>query len=114
MINMIKDAGAAGFVTVCGTPLDQGEDRTPVQYRRKACDLPGAAIHYLDAVEIVEKEASMCRLNIQQSEISRNSANVAVCILGNELPEEIAAAVASSVVCISSSASTAASAVCCR
>ena len=54
MINKIKDAGAVGFVTVCGTPLDQGEDRTPIQYRRKACDLPGAAIHYLDAVEIVE------------------------------------------------------------
>ena len=77
MINKIKDAGAVGFVTVCGTPLDQGEDRTPIQYRRKACDLPGAAIHYLDAVEIVEKEASMCRLNIQQSEISRNSARPA-------------------------------------
>ena len=89
MINKIKDAGAVGFVTVCGTPLDQGEDRTPIQYRRKACDLPGAAIHYLDAVEIVEKEASMCRLNIQQSEISRNSANVAVRILGTEFPEEI-------------------------
>ena len=28
-----------------------------------------------DAVEIVEKQASKCCLNIQQSEISRNSAN---------------------------------------
>ena len=89
MIDKIKAAGALGFVTVCGTPLDKGEDRIPQQYRRKAGELPGASIHYLDAVEIVEKEASLCRLNIQQSEISRKSANVAVRILGTEFPEEI-------------------------
>lgn len=89
MIDKIKASGALGFVTVCGSPLDQGEDRIPQQYRRKANDLPGASIHYLDALEIVEKEASLCRLNIRQSEISRKSANVAVRILGMELPEEI-------------------------
>lgn len=89
MIDKIKAAGILGFVTVCGTPIDKGEDRIPQQYRRKASDLPGAAIHYLDALEIVEKEASLCRLNIRQSEISRKSANVAVRILGKEYPEEI-------------------------
>lgn len=89
MIDKIKAAGILGFVTVCGTPIDKGEDRIPQQYRRKASDLPGASIHYLDALEIVEKEASLCRLNIRQSEISRKSANVAVRILGKEYPEEI-------------------------
>ena len=89
MIDKIKAAGILGFVTVCGTPIDIGEDRIPQQYRRKASDLPGASIHYLDALEIVEKEASLCRLNIRQSEISRKSANVAVRILGKEYPEEI-------------------------
>ena len=89
MIDKIKAAGILGFVTVCGTPLDKGEDRIPQQYRRKESDLPGASIHYLDALEIVEKEASLCRLNIRQSEISRKSANVAVRILGTEFPEEI-------------------------
>ena len=89
MINKIKDAGAVGFVTVCGTPLDQGEDRTPIQYRRKACDLPGAAIHYLDAVEIVEKEASMCRLNIQQSENFPELCQCGSPHSGTEFPEEI-------------------------
>ena len=89
VIDKIKAAGILGFVTVCGTPLDKGEDRIPQQYRRKASDLPGASIHYLDALEIVEKEASLCRLNIRQSEISRKSANVAVRILGKKYPEEI-------------------------
>ena len=89
MIDKIKAAGILGFVTVCGTPIDKGEDRIPQQYRRKASDLPGASIHYLDALEIVEKEASLCHLNIRQSEISRKSANVAVRILGKEYPEEI-------------------------
>lgn len=89
MIDKIKAAGILGFVTVCGTPLDKGEDRIPQQYRRKESDLPGASIHYLDALEILEKEASLCRLNIRQSEISRKSANVAVRILGTEFPEEI-------------------------
>ena len=89
MIDKIKAAGILGFVTVCGTPLDKGEDRIPQQYRRKESDLPGASIHYLDAWEIVEKGASLCRLSIRQSEISRKSANVAVRILGTEFPEEI-------------------------
>ena len=89
MIDKIKAAGILGFVTVCGTPLDKGEDRIPQQYRRRESDLPGASIHYLDALEILEKEASLCRLNIRQSEISRKSANVAVRILGKEYPEEI-------------------------
>ena len=89
MIDKIKAAGVLGFVTVCGTPLDKGEDRIPQQYRRKESDLPGASIHYLDAWEIVEKGASLCRLSIRQSEISRKSANVAVRILGTEFPEEI-------------------------
>ena len=89
LIDKIKETGAAGFVTVCGTPLDQGEDRIPTQYRRKASDIPGASIHFTDAVEIVEKGASVCRLNILQKEIIRNSANVAVRILGSEFPEEI-------------------------
>ena len=89
MIDKIKAAGILGFVTVCGTPLDKGEDRIPQQYRRKESDLPGASIHYLDAWEIVEKGASLCRLSIRQSEISRKSANVAVRILGKEYPEEI-------------------------
>ena len=89
MIDKIKAAGILGFVTVCGTPLDKGEDRIPQQYRRKESDLPGASIHSLDALEIVEKVASLCRLNIRQSEISRKSANVAVRILGTEFPEEI-------------------------
>lgn len=89
MIDKIKAAGILGFVTVCGTPLDKGEDRIPQQYRRKASDLPGASIHYLDALEIVEKEASLCHLNIRQGEISRKSANVAVRILGKKYPEEI-------------------------
>ena len=89
MINKIKEAGAAGFITVCGTPLDKGEDRIPQQYRRKASDLPGVSIHYLDAVEILEKGAVVCKLKVQQNEISRNSANVAVRILGTDRPQEI-------------------------
>lgn len=89
LIRKLKDAGAAAFVTVCGTPLDQGEDRVPAQYRRKAGDLPGAAVHFLDATEIVEKEACACRLTVRQSRITRSSANVAVRILGKTRPEEI-------------------------
>ena len=89
MINKIKAAGALGFVTICGTPLDQGKTGfQPSTAARQVIFQAHLSIIWI-AVEIVEKQASKCCLNIQQSEISRNSANVAVRILGTDFPEEI-------------------------
>jgi hypothetical protein len=89
MCEKLLAAGVAGFVTVCGTPLDQGEDRIPVQYRRKECALPGVSIHYLDAMELLEQGAKTCHLNVIQEKVPRESANVAIRIEGSECPEEI-------------------------
>lgn len=82
-------AGAVGFVTVCGTPLDQGEDRIPLQYRRKESSLPGVSIHYLDAMELLELGARECYLKVRQEKVHRKSANIAIRIQGSEHPEEV-------------------------
>lgn len=89
MCQKLLQAGVLGFVTVCGTPLDEGEDKIPLQYRRKESTLPGASIHYMDAMELLEKGASRCILKIRQEKVTRKSANVAVRITGSKYPKEI-------------------------
>ncbi|WP_308784000.1 M20/M25/M40 family metallo-hydrolase [uncultured Blautia sp.] len=91
-------AGAAGFVSITGTPVDEGEDRMP-----KATGIPqklfdslnereliqGVGIHYLDALEIVTKGASRARLTLLQKEVSRTSGNIVARIPGTDRAEEI-------------------------
>ena len=91
-------AGAAGFVSITGTPVDEGEDRMP-----KAAGIPqklfdslnereliqGVGIHYQDAVEMVTKGASRARLTLLQKEVSRTSGNIVARIPGTDRAEEI-------------------------
>lgn len=78
-------AGAAGFVSISGSPTDTGEDRIP-----RAAAIPqkvyealnekeriqGVGIHYLDAVEMVTEGAKKVRLTLLQEEVTRTSRNV--------------------------------------
>lgn len=91
-------AGAAGFVSITGTPVDEGEDRIPraAGIPQKLFDslneselIQGVGIHYLDAVEIVTKGASRARLTLLQEEVSRTSGNVVARIPGTDRAEEI-------------------------
>ena len=51
--------------------------------------LPCAVIHYLDAMELVERGASRARLVLQQKKIRRTSKNIILRIPGTEQPEKI-------------------------
>lgn len=91
-------AGAAGFVSVSGTPVDQGEDLKPrgASLPQKLYDslnenerIQGVSIHYQDAVEIVTRGASRARLTLLQEESSRISRNVVARIEGTDRKEEI-------------------------
>ena len=91
-------AGAAGFVSITGTPVDEGEDRIPraAGIPQKLFDslnerelIQGVGIHYLDALEIVTKGASRARLTLLQEEVSRTSGNIVARIPGTDRAEEI-------------------------
>lgn len=95
-------AGALGFISISGAPLDQGDDRIPVSRSLPtalcgsddsipAADmpLPGVTLHYLDAAEMVEKGASRVRLLLKQDTVIRSSQNIAVRIEGSDLSEDI-------------------------
>ena len=88
----LEKAGAVGFLILTGTPLDKDEDRLP-DYRTlrgvKNPKLPCAVIHYLDAMELVERGASRARLVLQQKKIRRTSKNIILRIPGTEQPEKI-------------------------
>lgn len=91
-------AGAAGFVSISGSPTDTGEDRIP-----RAASIPqkvyealnekeriqGVGIHYLDAVEMVTEGAKRVRLTLLQEEVTRTSRNVEARIQGSDRADEI-------------------------
>ena len=94
----LMKAGAAGFVSISGTPVEEGEDLIPraAGIPQKLFDslneselIQGVGIHYKDAVEIVTKGASKARLTLIQEEAEKKSANVIARIPGEEHSEEI-------------------------
>ena len=94
----LMKAGTVGFVSISGTPVEEGEDLIPraAGISQKLFDslneselIQGVGIHYKDAVEIVTKGASKARLTLIQEEAEKKSANVIARIPGEEHSEEI-------------------------
>lgn len=94
--NILK-AGVAGFVTISGTPFDTIED-TDLETRSirpsrhlsgNATKIPGATIRYNDAVELVEREASLVRLTLNQNEKTVKCNNVIADIKGRSDSKEM-------------------------
>ena len=91
-------AGAAGFVSISGSPTDTGEDRIPraAAIQQKVYEalnekerIQGVGIHYLDAVEMVTEGAKKVRLTLLQEEVTRTSRNVEARIQGSDHADEI-------------------------
>lgn len=91
-------AGAVGFLSISGSPVDEGEDLIPrgSSIPQKIFDslneeelIQGAGIHYKDAVEIVTKGASRARITLIQEEVRRISRNVVARIEGSDRADEI-------------------------
>ena len=96
-LRLIK-AGVAGFVSISGSPVDEGEDRIP-----RAAAIPqkvyeslnekeliqGVGVHYLDAVEMVTQGAKKAQLTLIQEEVKRTSRNVEARIQGTDRADEI-------------------------
>ena len=92
MYKKLEQAGAVGFLSISGTPIDSGEDLKPVSCTLRKVDQPtiqGVCIHCTDAAEIVEEGASRARLTVRQKKVARTSRNVRVRIEGTDRGEEI-------------------------
>lgn len=92
MYEKLKKAGALGFLTLWGGPLDEGEDKAPQPQTLRGVrnpQLPGACIHYNDARELVEKGAKRLKLAIIQEKQEQISHNVRVSIPGTDKSQEI-------------------------
>lgn len=96
MYEKLEKAGAAGFISISGSPLDEGEDRKPKAYSLPqslsdgdTARIQGACIHYRDAVELVTKGASRVRLEIEQENVLVESRNVVSRIEGTDKADEI-------------------------
>lgn len=85
-------AGALGFVSITGTPVDEGEDLITRTYGLPVMDetpVQGVNVHYKDAVEMVSMGASRVKILVEQETVTRTSANVVARIEGTEKAEEI-------------------------
>lgn len=91
-------AGVAGFVSISGSPVDEGEDCIPraAAIPQKVYEslnekelLQGVGVHCLDAVEMVTEGAQRARLTLIQEEVKRTSRNVEARIQGTDRADEI-------------------------
>ena len=103
----LANSGVAGFISIAGSPLDEGVDLTPRAYslpknlpgeEKKAAGkeaanydnrTPGVSIHYKDAVELVTRGAAKACLSVEQETVARTSRNVVARIKGTDKAEEI-------------------------
>lgn len=88
----MERAGVVGFISVTGTPLEEGEDRFPMEYylrRIKQPQLPGLNLHYNDAREMLERGAGEVTLVLRQQATVIRSQNVTVRIPGTRSPQDI-------------------------
>ena len=94
MYRKLVKAGAVGFISIAGSPLDEGVDLVPRAYAlpknlpgeekkeagREAVNydnrIPGVSIHYKDAIELVTKGASQVCLSVEQEIVTRTSRNI--------------------------------------
>lgn len=92
MYQKLVEAGAVGFISITGTPVDEGEDlitRTFGLPVMEETPIQGVNIHYKDAVEMVSKGASRAKIIVEQETVTRTSANVIARIEGTDKAEEI-------------------------
>ena len=104
----LVNVGTAGFVSVEGTPLDEGVDRLPcqrslpvflpgeekeedIQKMQKKYDsrIPGVSLHYKDAVELVTGGVTEVCLSAEQKVTACASRNVVARIEGTDKKNEI-------------------------
>lgn len=88
----LVEAGAAGFVMLSGTPIDEGEDLRPARRSLRGVEetpIQGVTVHYKDAVELVERGASRVRLILRQEKEKRISRNLILRIDGSQRADEV-------------------------
>lgn len=92
MYEKLIKAGAAAFISICGSPIDKGADLIPAAInlpQMEETPIQGACVHYQDAVEIVSAGASRARLTVRQTPVTRTSRNVVARIEGSDRADEI-------------------------
>ena len=92
MYQKLVKAGAAAFVTLTGSPIDEGEDCelfTRAVPKMAETPIQGVVLHHKDAMELVEAGASRARLTLKTELGKATSRNVIARIEGSEVPEEI-------------------------
>ncbi len=92
MYKKLVKAGAVAFLSISGTPIDEGEDRLLYTRAVPKCGetpIQGVVLHHKDAMEIVDGGASRARLTLKAELGKAVSRNVIARIEGTEIPEEV-------------------------
>lgn len=92
MYQKLVKAGAIAFLTVTGDPIDEGPDRIPAARAlppMAETPIQGAAIHHIDAAELVTLGAAKARLTLKQQTGKATSRNIIARIPGTDLADEI-------------------------
>ena len=75
----LMESGAAAFLSVTGTPIDEGVDRIPANRELRfpsETTLPGGILHHLDVIDLVENGASRAVFSLKQHREEKTSQNI--------------------------------------
>ena len=93
LYNNAAAAGAAAFLLICGTPHDSEENEIPKRKKLRFTGtqkMPGACIHYLDALELLQsRDQPEAELILCDREEMIFSQNIAARVTGTKWPNEI-------------------------
>ena len=92
MVQRLVKADAVGFITITGTPIDEGEDLIPANRSlppKAEISIPGIILHHVDAVRLVESGAQEVCLTLQQEVVKATSQNVIARVAGTDLADEV-------------------------
>ena len=93
MLEKLVKAGALGFVSFSGTPIDTEKKRLPTSKNlgqsKTLAEIPGTCIHFVDAAEIVEKGALRVRMICEQTLVEKTSQNICARIEGSDKSDDI-------------------------
>lgn len=87
LYRQIEAAGALAFISVYGAPTDDAEAADPRSVRLPGiteCRIPGVAIHYREALRLLESGAREVRVGLRTKVEKRVSSNIVAWIDGTE------------------------------
>ena len=87
LYDRLMESGAAAFLSVAGTPIDEGVDLVPAHRELRfpgEAKLPSGILHHRDVIDLVEAGASRACFTLKQHRVTKTSRNIVLPLPGTD------------------------------